>query len=160
MIIKEHQDHDRLMDVFVRNGLEAPSPDDPATEIKHWAIEEGGHIVGATSVSRRNGALVLDYFAIDRPYRNHGWSRHMLKKVLTYANQQGAREIYTVTKIPDYFQKAGFQKIDRKDAPDFSQCFSCPQYQKDCFPEVMVRHLQSWLKHRHASPSDSRNEAK
>ncbi len=141
MKIIEHQDYDRLMEVFVRNGLEAPSPDDPATEIKHWALVEGEHIVGGSSVSRRNGALVLDYFAIDGPYRNHGWSRHLLEKVLTYANQQGARNIYTVTKIPNYFQKAGFRKIDRKDAPDFSQCFSCPQYQEACFPEVMVKYV-------------------
>lgn len=141
MKIIAHQDYDKLMEVFVRNGLEAPSPDDPATEIKHWALVKGGHIVGGSSVSRRNGALVLDYFAIDGPYRNHGWSRHLLENVLTYANQQGARNIYTVTKIPDYFQKAGFRKIDRKDAPDFSQCFSCPQYQQGCFPEVMVKYL-------------------
>jgi N-acetylglutamate synthase-like GNAT family acetyltransferase len=139
MKIIEHQNYDRLMDVFVRNGLEAPSPDDPATDMKPWALVEGGHIVGGSSVSRRNGALVLDYFAIDGPYRNHGWSRPMLEKVMAYAIHQGDRKIYTVTKIPDYFKKAGFRKIDRKDAPDFSQCFSCPQYQKDCFPEVMVK---------------------
>jgi N-acetylglutamate synthase-like GNAT family acetyltransferase len=139
MKIIEHQDYDKLMDVFVRNGLEAPSPDDPATEIKHWALVEDSHIVGGSSVSRRNGSLVLDYFAIDGPYRKKGWSRPMLEKVMAYAIHQGDREIYTVTKIPDYFKKTGFRKIDRKDAPDFSQCFSCPQYQKDCFPEVMVK---------------------
>lgn len=138
MEIRESQDYDRLMEVFVRNGLEAPSPNHPATVMKSWEIVEDGHIVGGSSVALNNGAFVLGYFAIDAPYRNNGWSKHMLKKALTYVKQQGARSIYTVTKIPEYFKKAGFQKVDRKDAPDFSQCFSCPQYQVECFPEAMV----------------------
>ncbi|MCF8069694.1 MAG: GNAT family N-acetyltransferase [Desulfobacterales bacterium] len=141
MEIKENRNYEKLMKVFLRNGLEEPSPDDTSTLLKAWEIIEDEQVVGGSSVTNHNGAYVLEYFAIDEPFRDKGWSRQLFELAIAYLKEQSASIVYIVTKIPSYFKKVGFEKIDRKDAPDFSECFDCQQYMENCFPEVMAKPL-------------------
>ena len=42
-----------------------------------------------------------------------------------------------VAKVPTFYQKLGFDIISREEATDISHCFTCEQFQVDCFPSIM-----------------------
>jgi len=56
-------------------------------------------------------------------------------------SQYGNKKIYLVAKNPQVFKSKGFKIIKREDAPNFSECFTCEDYLKTCFPEVMLLDL-------------------
>ena len=45
--------------------------------------------------------------------------------------------MYLVARAPGFFAKHGFKEVAREDAPNFFECFTCPQYGKTCHPQVM-----------------------
>ena len=49
----------------------------------------------------------------------------------------GGDSLYLVARAPEFFKKYGFVQVDPEDAPNFFECKYCPQYQVDCFPEVL-----------------------
>ena len=137
MDIREIQNRAPLMAVFIRNGLEPPDPATCTSVSKSWALVEDEQIVGGVCVGVAGEHFILDYLAVDAPARGRGWGFRLLDTALRHARRENAHEIYTVTKVPAFFRKSGFRSIRRDDAPDFSQCFTCRQYQVDCFPDVM-----------------------
>ena len=137
MEIREIGAIEPLMGVFIRNGLEPPGSQDFASALKSWALVDDARIVGGVCVGIVEEHFILDYLAVDATARGRGWGRRLLDTALRHARRENAHEIYTVTKVPAFFRKSGFQSIRRDDAPDFSQCFTCRQYQVDCFPDVM-----------------------
>ena len=143
MDIRETRNITQLMDVFIRNGLEPPDSQDFSSTLKSWALIDDEKIVGGVSVGAVEEHFVLDYLAVDAPARGNGWGIRLMETALSYLRQENAHQLYTVTKVPAFFRKLGFQPIRRNAAPDFSQCFTCRQYQVDCFPEVMVLRLAS-----------------
>lgn len=57
-------------------------------------------------------------------------------------NEDEESKFYLVAKNSDVFKNIGFSIIQREEAPSFSECFSCPDFQKKCFPEIMVKTLK------------------
>lgn len=61
------------------------------------------------------------------------------------------RKLYLVAKKFAVFKNMDFNIIKREEAPSFSECFECPDFQKTCFPKIMVKslkkikHLQKYL---------------
>ena len=45
----------------------------------------------------------------------------------------GARRVFALTYAPDFFEKAGFKRIDRADLPHriWAECVRCPEF-PDC----------------------------
>ena len=51
--------------------------------------------------------------------------------------KRGGSSIFLVARAPGFFRKSGFVTIERDEAPQFFECFTCPQYGTECRPEVM-----------------------
>ena len=60
-----------------------------------------------------------------------------MNNVLNEIKALNGTNIYLTAKDPKFFEKNGFIIIEKEEAPDFSDCFMCPDYKVCCFPKIL-----------------------
>ncbi|HHW95322.1 MAG TPA: GNAT family N-acetyltransferase [Mogibacterium sp.] len=142
--IIETEDYYSLAVLFKESGLEV-NPEDvkPESIIKMWRCEnsQSGELLGGAIVQLLNGIYILKDFAITEKYRNCGIGKELLFHVEEEVAKYGAGEMWLVGKTPEYYKKFGWEKVAFEDAPKFSKCFVCRQYNKTCFPSIMKKEI-------------------
>lgn len=143
------QDYEKLVDLFVRNDLEFSLNDEVPTDlIKLWKVQDVipdpsacnsyiGLLVGGCVLAMREGRYIIDGIAVEPDYRKYKLGKQLLDLAIEQVKTLGGKELYLVARAPEFFRKQGFVTIAREDAPNFFECATCPQYNVDCFPEVM-----------------------
>ena len=142
-------DYDALVPFFIENELEFSEEEPPVTEeiVKLWKIKEDSfdeegdpfdsRIIGGFVLAKRQGEFICDGIAVDPEYRMFGYGRDLLHKGIEEAKALGGSRMYLVARAPGFFAREGFTAVERSEAPEFFECFSCPQYGQGCNPEVM-----------------------
>ena len=147
IIYSEIPDARPLIRLFIENGLEFSENDEIATDlVKCWkaearsdceGCEEEAKLVGGCALALRQGRYICDGIATDPSVRGLRVGEHLLMTMLDEVRGLGGESIYLVARAPGFFSKYGFMSIERDEAPTFFECFTCSQYNKTCFPEVM-----------------------
>lgn len=155
--IRETEDYEKLVPFFIENELEFTEEDAeevPTDVIKCWEITEGtgkipthkpdgevsgesGRLIGAFVLAKREGEFICDGIAIDKEWRGTQLGKALLNLGTEEVLKLGGNRMYLVARAPEFFRKNGFETVAREEAPNFFECFSCPQYGKSCRPEVM-----------------------
>lgn len=145
--IEETNEYKRLAINFEKNEVEIdPEGPVPPELIQCWKlVDETGLaptgeqdcIVGGCVLCLREGEYIIDGIAVNPAYRKSDWGGKLLALALQEAKSRGAEAMYLVARAPGFFRKHGFETIEREEAPEFFECFTCPQYNKTCHPEVM-----------------------
>jgi N-acetylglutamate synthase-like GNAT family acetyltransferase len=138
-------DYRPLIPFFIENDLEFEEGEEYEGDeiVRCWRADASGesendsHLVGACVLARRGGEFICDGIAVDSAYRKDNLGRTLLDLLLKEAKDRGADRVFLVARAPGFFAKAGFVPVPREDAPEFFECFTCPQYGKTCHPEVM-----------------------
>jgi len=142
IVYSEIPDERPLVRLFIDNGLEYSENEVVSTDmVKCWKAEKDSFLVGGCVLALREGRYICDGIATDPSVRGQGVGKHLLSNMLDEVRNLGGIEIYLVARAPGFFTKYGFMSIEREDAPLFFECFSCSQYNKTCFPEVMRKEL-------------------
>ncbi len=140
LFIEVTEDYDALVPMFIKNELEFSEDEPVPTDIvKCWkAVDEEGNLQGGIVLALREGKFICDGIAVNEAYRNTGTGQKLMQLLLEEAEAEGAKTVYLVARAPRYFEKKfGYVSIPREEAPDFFECFTCPQYGISCHPEVM-----------------------
>jgi N-acetylglutamate synthase-like GNAT family acetyltransferase len=137
--IEETDDYGRLVGFFIENGLEFSAEDEVPTDIiKCWAAENDAQVlVGGCVLAKREGRFICDGIATDLSVRGRRVGERLLALLLEEARARGASAVYLVARAPGFFAHYGFVPVARENAPNFFECFTCPQYGVTCHPEVM-----------------------
>ncbi|MDR2089238.1 MAG: GNAT family N-acetyltransferase [Clostridiales Family XIII bacterium] len=151
--ISKTKAYDALVALFIRNGLEFSADEEVPTDIvKCWEAvardagidagndasgESGARRIGGCVLALREGAFIIDGIAAEPEYRAHRLGTKLLALAVDETKARGGRELFLVARAPEFFRKQGFVTVSRDGAPTFFECFSCPQYNESCFPEVM-----------------------
>lgn len=144
--IRETEDYESLVPFFIENDLEFSEDEPVPTDIvKCWDVREEetggenekGRLIGGFVLARRQGEFIVDGIAVDPEYRKAKLGQTLLEKGIEEARSRGGKRIFLVARAPGFFRKKGFVTVERKDAPNFFECLTCPQYGVDCHPEVM-----------------------
>ncbi|MDR3242591.1 MAG: GNAT family N-acetyltransferase [Clostridiales Family XIII bacterium] len=151
------RDYDSLVELFIRNGLEFSAEEEVPTEvIKCWRAEErpaedgktggrdrgqdteaSGALIGGCVLALREEEFIIDGIAVEPGYRSLKLGRDLLRMAAKEAGKRGGKRLFLVAKTPQFFRKYGFVTIASEEGPNFFECFTCPQYKRECFPEVM-----------------------
>ncbi|MEG1583671.1 MAG: GNAT family N-acetyltransferase [Anaerovorax sp.] len=143
------QDYEKLVTLFVNNELEFSLNDDVPTDlVKLWKAQSIipdpqacnsyiGLLVGGCVLAVREERYIIDGIAVEAPYRKFQLGKQLLALAIAEVKALGGKELYLVARAPGFFRKQGFVTIPREEAPNFFECATCPQYNVDCFPEVM-----------------------
>ncbi|MDR0570002.1 MAG: GNAT family N-acetyltransferase [Clostridiales Family XIII bacterium] len=136
--VNETEDYEWLIELFKRNGLEVPDEDEVPTDlVAQWEAVSGGERVGGCVLALREGRHIIDGIAVEEPFRGRGIGEALLGRAIDEMARRGGTELFLVARAPGFFRKQGFVETPREEAPVFFECFGCPQYGVDCFPEVM-----------------------
>lgn len=137
--MQETNEYDRLVQFFVENQLEFDGDEEVDTDIiKCYKVTHGDdHLVGAAVLAEREGQYIIDGIAVEKIYRKMKVGEILLKKVIGEVKKREGKRLYLVARAPEFFKKYGFVTVNPEEAPNFFECKYCPQYQVDCFPEVL-----------------------
>lgn len=145
IIMSETKDYEKLVPFFIENGLEFSEEEPVPTDlVKCWEITHGEekHLAAALVLAKREGEFIIDGIAVEKLYRKLKIGKILLDKAVEETLSRGGNSIYLVARAPEFFRKYGFETVPREKAPNFFECFTCPQYGKTCHPEVMKLDLK------------------
>ena len=102
-----------------------------------------GTIVGCVAVDATWDFLVeIRSLAVGREYHKHGIGRLLMDAALEDARAFGAKEVFTLTYVPDFFARFGFEQVSRDTLPHkvWLVCVKCPKF-PDCGEVPMKLYL-------------------
>lgn len=141
MVIKEFYEHNKLVDFYISRGIEFDDDKQyPHPPVFSYIAEIDNQFVGAITVCKENNDFILDEVAVIEGKEKQGICKALVNTVIDRIEKEyGDSKFYLVAKNPEVFKNMGFNVIQRDEAPSFSECFTCPDFQKKCFPEIMVK---------------------
>ncbi len=139
LFIIETDEYQRLVQLFVRNGLEYDGDEEVDTEILkiYKLVDKDDNLIGGTCLAKRENKYIIDGISIEEEYRKLYLGKDLLDVVINQVKEYGGHSIYLVARAPGFFRKNGFKEINPNKAPRFFECQSCSQYRKTCSPEIM-----------------------
>lgn len=142
--IKEFDNHNELVDFYISRGIEFNEDKQYFhPPIFSYVAEIDNEFAGAITICKEDNDFILDEVAVTEEKEKQGICTALVNTAINRIKQEyGDSNFYLVAKNPDVFKNIGFSIIQREDAPAFSECFSCPDFQKKCFPEIMVKTLK------------------
>lgn len=142
--IKEFSNHDELVDFYISRGIEFNEDKKYFhPPVFSYIAKIDNNFVGAITICKENNDFILDEVAVIKEKENQGICTALVNTAIDRIKQEYEdSKFYLVAKNPDVFKSMGFNVIQRGEAPSFSECFSCPDFQKKCFPEIMVKTLK------------------
>ncbi len=78
--------------------------------------------------------------AVDLDYQGQGWGERLMNIVIENGRDIGMLRLFTLTTIPVFFEKFGFEIATKEQLPQktWSECFQCPKFTEcDEFALVM-----------------------
>lgn len=114
--ITAQNDIPEIIAFLIQNKLPA---EDVAENIRFWIIKDGERIIGTIGLEVFGEYGLLRSLATDAEYRKTGIAAALIDSLFIYSATRQLHEIYLLTETAEaYFQKKGFGKIDRNDAPE------------------------------------------
>ena len=136
--MKTITDHNSLIDFYKSCNLEFPDTGYVGKPLFSIIYGEPDEIVGALTVTTQNEDIIIDDIAVEEQYRKKGIGKALIKRAIEMIKRMKlTHAVYAITKEPSFFHHMGFHRIERSEAPDFSICFNCEQFQVNCFPVPM-----------------------
>lgn len=131
---------------FGRQGIMIPlSIGDTLERVRNFLVAElsDGTIIGCVAVDPTWDLLVeVRSLAVATEWQKKNIGRQLVDAALSEARKIGAKEIFTLTYVPDFFARFGFNLIDRNTLPHkvWLVCVKCPKF-PDCGEVAMKMDL-------------------
>lgn len=139
-VMKRTMDYYKLVPLFIKSGLEIHENDPvPKGLVTCFELvdEETGEQIGASGLVHYKGLFIVRCVAVEERYRGNGYGRQLVEAVLDEAKSMNAEEAWLTGKIPRFYEKFGFEVVDRSIAPRISNCQECKQFHNGCESEIM-----------------------
>ena len=132
-------EYERLVKFFIQQGLEYDEDEKDFSNVLHaWKITQTGYyLVAGCILIKEEGHFVVQGIAVDPVLRKMGLGKVLMKKALEEARSLGAKELLLVARKPGFYKKLNFTVVPPEEAPQIFDCLGCPQFQTECFPEIM-----------------------
>ena len=80
--------------------------------------------------------------AVSKDLRRKGYGKELVETCLNEARVLGLRKVFTLTYIPEFFVKLGFQEVEKQTLPHkiWADCLKCPKF-PNCDEVALVTHL-------------------
>ena len=103
-------------------------------------IDKNEQIVGAITVSNYHSKKFIEAIAVRKDSRGKGYGNILLNKVIEELN----RDVYVISKEHNFYIKNGFEFIEDLEYMISDNCQNCEEYNKTCFPKVMIKRNRSY----------------
>ena len=129
---------------FAQDGLVLPrSLAEIYESIRDFHVdEEDGRVVGVAALSLYWEDLAeVRSLAVQADYGGRGIGRELVAACLDEARQLGIRRVFALTYQPVFFEKLGFNAIEKADLPQkiWRDCMKCAKF-PDCDELALIIH--------------------
>jgi len=110
----------------------------------YFVLERGGEVVGCCALHVTWSDLAeVKGLAVREDCRGRSLGEMLVQACLTDAREFGVTRLFVLTYIPDYFERFGFQRVEKSELPQkvWTECIRCPKF-PDCGEVSMVFDLQ------------------
>lgn len=134
MNIREY-DSKKLIQFYKNNDIEINEEHSYyGTNLKSIAMIENEDVVGAVTISKYDSKDFIEVIAVNKNSRGKGYGNILINKGI----EQLDGDIYVISKEHDFYLKNGFEFIEGLEYMISDNCQVCEEYNKTCFPKVMV----------------------
>lgn len=128
-------DSEKLIQFYKDNDIEINEEHGYyGTNLKSFAMIENEDVVGAVTISKYDSKNFIEVIAVNKDSRGKGYGNILLNKGI----EQLDGDIYVISKEHDFYLKNGFEFIEGLEYMISDNCQVCEEYNKTCFPKVMV----------------------
>lgn len=99
-----------------------------------FVVDDGGKIVGCCQLHVTWEDLAeIKALAVNLDYLLQGWGKKLVRNCMREAKKLGIKKVFALTFKPDFFEKLGFQRINRDQLPHkvWGECVKCHLF-PDC----------------------------
>lgn len=139
-VLRKTDDFEAVRALAMRSGLEDGTFEDVAAA---WGYHIGDELVGCAALKVDGPRYAVEWLAVSEGLRGKGLGRMLVGKVEAEARMRGADRIWALARAPRFFERIGFRPSSSAESgsPSMSNCLLCSQYQRSCFPAMMVKQL-------------------
>lgn len=134
-----------LISFFAKDDLMLPrSISDLYDDLRDFFVcEEGNAVVGccALHISWEDLAEIRS-LAVSQKQQKAGIGMQLVKACLDEAEALGIKKVFTLTFVPEYFEKLDFVRVDKSCLPRkvWGECISCIKF-PDCSEVPLIKEL-------------------
>jgi amino-acid N-acetyltransferase len=110
-----------------------------------WLFEKNGKICGCVSLNITWKDLAeIRSLVVIKTEQNKGIGTKLIRTALNEAKGLEIKKIFVLTKIPEFFEKFGFQKMPKRSFPRkiWSECINCPKFPNFCDEVALMIEMQ------------------
>lgn len=135
-MINYYAEHDKMLFRSMANIYE---------NLRSFAVAElAGEVVGCCALEVVWSDLAeVKSLAVDPVQTDKGIGKKLVEEALRQAQALGIQRVFALTLEPDFFQRLGFSKIQKKELPMkvWSDCARCPK-QEHCDEVAVIKSVK------------------
>jgi amino-acid N-acetyltransferase len=109
----------------------------------YFVVRKGGQVIACAALHVTWADLAeIRSLAVDKKEQNQSIGSLLTQACLGEAQELGIPRVFCLVRKPAFFEKHGFQLIDKKELPQkvWAECYRCPKF-PDCDEVALIRHL-------------------
>jgi len=109
-----------------------------------WVVEEDGKVIGCAALKIVWKDLgEIRSLAISKKHQGKGYGKMIVQQILEEAELLGLKKVFSLTYVPEFFEKFGFERIVKSKLPHkvWSDCINCPKFPR-CDETALLKVLK------------------
>ncbi len=109
----------------------------------YFVVRKGGRVIACAALHVTWADLAeIRSLAVDKNEQNQSIGSLLTQACLEEAKELGIPKVFCLVRKPAFFEKHGFQLIDKKELPQkvWAECYRCPKF-PDCDEVALIRSL-------------------
>ena len=109
----------------------------------YFVVRDGNQVIGCAALHVNWLDLAeIKSLAVDEKQQRQGIGSSLVQACLDEAKQLGMPTVFCLTYKPAFFEKHGFQLIDKMELPRkvWVECYRCPKF-PNCDEVALIRHM-------------------
>ncbi len=145
-VVKEATEIQRILNYYGNRGILLPrSLSEVYEHLRDFyvAAENDGSIIAVCALGLCWEDLAeIRSLAVVEKYHGHKYGVRLVEKCVEEAKDLGLKQIFTLTYVPEYFQKLGFRLVDKSELPHkvWSDCLKCTKF-PDCDETALIKEI-------------------
>ncbi len=138
--LRPTSDYEAIRRLALASGLEDGTFQRTIIAFGYYLLDD---LVGSATLRRDGDMYSVDWLAVAERMRGKGLGGGLVAVTAKEAETRGAKRLWALARAPEFFEKMGFRRVVADDGigPVLANCLVCPQYNKSCFPAIMVKDL-------------------
>lgn len=139
-VLRPTEDYAAMKQLALESGLEEGTL---THLVSSFGFYDGSDLVGCAALRKEDEIYSLECLAVKERFRYQGLGARLVMTIEKDARARGVKKLWALARAPNFFKRLGYREMRKNDegGPSISSCRNCPQFHKNCEPEVVLKDL-------------------